>query len=238
MAIDPMTALALAQGGLGAIQKGMAAGERKRADSEFKRFEIPSSIKAMMGVMESLSTQTELPGSDILRSRQEATTAQGVETAQRTSESGGDALGLLSEMYGKQLDSAERMAVQGAEYYQTNRARYANALQTMGQYQQEQWKYNELYPYMQKMTAAGESDAAGGANVSGGMGSMIDIFGANKNMDFQERMFNEWQNNKFGQNLGEPYDRTRFEDSTLRNLKQPELGLKNPERTQLSPWIP
>ena len=88
------------------------------------------------------------------------------------------------------------------------------------------------------MTAAGESDAAGGANISGGMGSMIDIFGANKNMDFQERMFNEWQNNKFGQNLGEPYDRTRFEDSTLRNLKQPELGLKNPERTQLSPWIP
>jgi hypothetical protein len=193
--------IAAGQVGLGLIQQGIGAIQRRKAEKNFDKYQIPSGVNAMMDVMKSLSTQTELPGSDILRSRQAATTAQGVETAQRTSESGGDVLGLLSEMYGKQLDSAEKMAIQGAEYYAQNRARYANALNTLGGYQTQKWQYNELYPYMQKMTGAGQTAAAGSANISGGIGSAIDIYGGQENMKQQASQFDKWlevQKGKYG----------------------------------------
>jgi phosphate/sulfate permease len=193
----------LASAALSAYQIYKSESDSKKAEKNFDKYEIPSGVNAMLDVMKSLSTQTELPGSDLLRSRQMATTAQGVETAQRMSESDGDVLGLLSEMYGKQLDSAEKMAIQGAEYYAQNRARYANALNTLGQYQTEKWKYNELYPYMQKMTGAGQTAAAGSANISGGIGSAIDIYGGQENMKFQDKMMGEfWKNKSAG--YGEP----------------------------------
>jgi phosphate/sulfate permease len=193
----------LASAALSAYQIYKSDSDSKKAEKNFDKYEIPSGVNAMLDVMKSLSTQTELPGSDLLRSRQMATTAQGVETAQRMSESDGDVLGLLSEMYGKQLDSAEKMAIQGAEYYAQNRARYANALNTLGQYQTEKWKYNELYPYMQKMTGAGQTAAAGSANISGGIGSAIDIYGGQENMKFQDKMMGEfWKNKSAG--YGEP----------------------------------
>jgi hypothetical protein len=194
----PVIAAALISAAVGAAQMAKSESDRKKAEKNFDKYEIPSGVNAMMDVMKSLSTQTELPGSDILRSRQAATTAQGVETAQRTSESGGDVLGLLSEMYGKQLDSAEKMAIQGAEYYAQNRARYANALNTLGGYQTQKWQYNELYPYMQNMTGAGQTAGAGSANISSGIGSAIDIYGGQQNMKTQDESFNNWLKNKMG----------------------------------------
>lgn len=199
--MDPMTIMALlsaGQGILGAGQKIGAKMQRGNAERNFQRMEIPSGVNAMMDVMKSLSTQTEVPGADLLRSRQDKTTAQGVETAQRTSESGGDVLGMLSSVYSRQLDSAQNQAIQNAQFYQQNRLRLGNALETLGGYQTEKWKYNELYPYIQKMTAAGQTDAAGSANISGGIGGMINTFGAKANMDWMDENQQNWLDTKMG----------------------------------------
>lgn len=228
--------IAAAQLGYGMYQDYKSGKEKDAAESKFNNFEIPQGINAMMDVMRTISTQTEMPGSDILRARQASSTAQGVETAGRTQESSGDVLGLLGSVYSKQLDSAEKMAIANAQNYQQNRMRYANALQTLGGYQTEKWKYNELYPYIQGMTQAGQTNAAGNANISSGIGSMIDIYGAKENMDWMDNNQKTWEDNMFGANKGEPFGRTSIEDNTLRYLQQPEIGGFNyNDRTQLLP---
>lgn len=199
--MEPMTLMALmsaGQGLLGAGQKIGSAIERRNAEKNFQNYEIPSGVNAMMDVMKSLSTQTEMPGSDLLRSRMDKTTAQGVETAQRTSESSGDVLGLLGSVYSNQLSNAQNKSIQDAQFYQQNRLRFADALEKFGGYQTEKWKYNELYPYMQKMTAAGQTDAAGSQNISSGIGSMINVAGGKSNMDWMDINQTEWMNNMLG----------------------------------------
>lgn len=190
--------VAAGQAGLGLLQQGYSFLQRRKAEKDFQRYEIPSGVNAMMDVMKTLSSQTEMPGSDLLRSKQDKTTAQAVETSQRTSESGSDVLGMLSSVYAKQLDDAQNMAIKNAQFYEQNRLRLANALETFGGYQNEKWKYNELYPYIQKMTAAGQTSAAGSANISGGAGSFIDVMGANENMDWMDKNYKNWLDSKMG----------------------------------------
>lgn len=183
---------------MGEVQQGIGALERWKAEKDFQRYEIPSGVNAMMDVMKTLSSQTEMPGSDLLRSKQDKTTAQAVETSQRTSESGSDVLGMLSSVYSKRLDDAQNMAIKNAQFYEQNKLRLANALETFGGYQTEKWKYNELYPYIQAMTAAGQTAAAGSANISSGVGSFINTQGAQANMDWMDKNYGDWMNSKMG----------------------------------------
>ena len=232
----PLLAIGAAQAGVGAVQKVGAGIQRRNAEKNFQNYDIPSGVDAMMEVMKSLSTQTEMPGSDLLRSRMDKTTAQGVETAQRTSESGGDVLGLLSQVYSNQLSNAQNKSIQDAQFYQQNRLRYANALETLGGYQTEKWKYKELYPYLQEMTAAGQLDAAGGANISGGIGNMIDVQAGKANMKWLDENQESWMNNKYP-NPGAPFGRTRLQEYQLRNLKQPNPSEINTESLR-TPFLP
>lgn len=183
--MDPVTIMAIlgaVQAGTGIVQKIGAGAQRRKAEKEFDKYEVPSGIENMLDVMQGLASQTEVPGADILRSRQRATTAEGVEVASRTSESSGDVLGALHQLYGRQMESEERLALAGAQQYQMNQMRYANALQTLGQYQTQKWQYNELYPYMQKMTYAGQLAGAGGENIRQGIGTGLNAFMMNENM--------------------------------------------------------
>ena len=194
----PLLAIAAAQAALGAGQQISGAIQRRKAEKEFQKYEIPSGVNAMMDVMKTLSSQTEMPGSDLLRSKQDKTTAQAVETSQRTSESGSDVLGMLSSVYAKQLDDAQNMAIKNAQFYEQNKLRLANALETFGGYQTEKWKYNELYPYIQAMTAAGQTSAAGSANISGGIGNLVNVLGSNENMDWMDKNYKNWLDSKMG----------------------------------------
>jgi len=177
-----MAILGGVQAATGIGQKIGAGIQRRKAEKEFDKYEIPSGIESMIDVMQGLASQTEVPGADILRSRQRATTAEGVEVASRTSESSGDVLGALHQLYGRQMESEERLALAGAQQYQMNQMRYANALQTLGQYQTQKWQYNELYPYMQRMTYAGQLAGAGSENISQGIGTGLNAFMMNENM--------------------------------------------------------
>jgi hypothetical protein len=225
-----MAILGGVQAATGIGQKIGAGIQRRKAEKEFDKYEVPSGIESMIDVMQGLASQTEVPGADILRSRQRATTAEGVEAASRTSESSGDVLGSLHQLYGKQMESEERLALAGAQQYQMNQMRYANALQTLGQYQTQKWQYNELYPYMQRMTYAGQLSGAGSENIRQGIGTGLNAFMLNNDM------FN-------GQQPASPmstsptFGRTPEQESALRNLPTPSTGL-NIDRTPPRQWVP
>ena len=196
MALPVMAIMAAAQGAMGIGQKISAGAQRRQAEREFDDYEIPSGINRMLELLHGSASQTELPGSDIMRSRLASSTAEGVSVSQRTAKSSSDVLGALMGLYGKQMDVQQDMAVAGAQNYQRNQMQLAQGLQTLGNYQTQKWQYNELYPYMQKMTAAGEMDYAGGQNIGGAISSGINIFGSDMQMKHDMDMFGKYKEMK------------------------------------------
>lgn len=201
-ALALMALLSAGQGLLGVGQKVSAEVQRRKAEREFQGYEIPSGVKSMMGLLQSAASQRELPGADITRQRMGATTAQGVEAAQRTARSPSDVLAALQGIYGKQMESEQNLSVAGAQQYYQNQMQLAQGLQTLGSYQTQKWQFNELYPYIQRMSAAGQSDAAGGANISGALNTGINLMGTQATLQHQERMFEDWKNSTLGGSAG------------------------------------
>lgn len=193
--------IAGAQGLFGIGQQIFAGSKRRKAQREFdkNKYEIPSGVKSMLDVIRNMATQTKIPGYEQYLQQIQGATSQGVETAQRAGQSSSDVLGALQKLYGKQMDMQTDLAVANAQNYQRNQMQYANALNTMGQYETQKWQYNSLYPYMQQMTAAGQTAQAGNQNIGSALGSGLSLWAANAQMNQTENQFNQWLNQK---NLG------------------------------------
>lgn len=196
--MDPITMAAImaaVQGGLGLVQQGNAAIKRRQAQREFdqNKYQVPAGVKAMLSTIQNVASQTQLPGADIARQRLASSTAQGVETAQRTAQSSSDVLGALHNLYRKQMDSQQDLAIAGAQNYQRNQLQYAQALGTLGQYQSQKWMYNTMYPYMQRMTEAGQIAQAGSANLGSAIQSGMNIAMADYQLDQMNKQFENWK---------------------------------------------
>ena len=192
-----MAGLSLAQGLYGAGQKISAGVKRRKAESEFEEYKVPPAVNTMLDVAHGLSSQTEIPGADIARSRVKGQMSQGLINAERSAESGTDALGAIRDMFGSYAGFEENMAIKGEEFQRQAKQNEMNVLGKIGEYQSQAWMYNELYPYMQSMNAAGQMDAAGGANLQSGISSGMNLGTAKWDMDEQQRQFDEWLERKY-----------------------------------------
>lgn len=170
-----MAIAAAAQGVVGLGQTALSAFQRRSAEKNFDKFQVPQGINSMMDLLQGMASQNEIPGADMARQRIAAGTARGVEAASRMSASTSDVLGSLHRMYSNQMDQEINLAMAGAQQKQQNQMRLAQGMQTLGAYQTQKWQYNELYPYMQKMTAAGQTAAAGAQNIAGALQSGLNL---------------------------------------------------------------
>ena len=207
--MDPMTIMAILSGlqTAGGVAQQIAAGAKRRKAQAFfdqNKFEIPAGVKAMLSTVQGMASQRGLPGEDIYRQQLASTTAQGVESAERSAKSPSDVLGVLAKLYGKQMDSQNQLAIAGANQYQQNQQRLAQAFGTLGGYETQKWNYNVLYPYMQRMQAAGQLAGAGTANIASGVNSGMNLAYANWQMQQDQKNMNSYINNKFGNNYLTP----------------------------------
>lgn len=178
-----MAIMAAGQAAMGGVQSLQADIARRKAERDFQKYKVPGGVQSMLNVLHGMASQTEVPGADLVKQKLASATARGVETSQRTARSSTDVLGALHRLYSSQMDRELDLAIAGANNYQANRARLAQGLQTLGQYQAQKWQYNELYPYMQKMTEAGQLSAAGGANIAGALKSGVSLAAYGAQMD-------------------------------------------------------
>jgi hypothetical protein len=243
--MEPMTMMALmagAQAAGGMVQKISSAIKRRKAKREFQPYSIPSSAKAMLDKATSLSTLRGVPGEDIYRSQAQASVARGTEAAERTAESSGDVLSVLSKLHGRDyMDYERNLAAQGEQSYERRQSNLMNSLMQFSQLETQRWQYNELYPYMQAMGEAGQIDEAANVNLQSAIGAGMNIYGAKADMDFQQKMQDQWINWKLGDNTGEPFGRTRGQEAGVRNLAQPQVSgwegtLNQDYRTPLYPF--
>jgi len=209
--MEPVTmALLGAQGLLGIGEKIVGGIQRNKAQKEFEKnkYQIPSSVNAMLDTVRGVASQRKLPGQEFMEQQVGATTAQGVEAATRVGRSASDALGALEGLYGRQMQSQQNLALAGAQNWQQNQFKYANALERMGSYQDQKWQYNTLYPYMQKMTGAGQMQEAGNQNIGSAMSGMVSMNYGNQEM----------------RRLGQPYQGFKAPSNPYSNYNSPSYG--------------
>lgn len=209
---------------LGGIGQQISAGsQRRKAQREFEKnkYEIPSGVKSMLDVIRNMATQTKMPGYEQYLQQIQGATSQGVETAQRAGQSSSDVLGALQKLYGKQMDMQTDLAVANAQNYQRNQMQYANALNTMGQYETQKWQYNSLYPYMQQMTGAGQMAQAGNQNIGSALSSGLSLWAANAQMEQTQKNFDLWLN---GKGLGNPSGSAQMPSNALPFPSSPAFG--------------
>lgn len=198
MPIPAIMAMAIAQGMMGAGQKIGAANKRSRAERNFDEFEVPQGVMSMLDVAHGMSSQRELPGSGMFRERAMGGLSSGVEEVTRSSESGADVLGSLQDMFGSYMGFEKDLLVKGLEQQREAKINEMGVLGKIGEYQSEQWKYNELYPYMQRMTAAGEQDLAGNQSFQSALSTGINAYQTEWSMGEMDRMLEEYGKNKSG----------------------------------------
>lgn len=188
-----------AQAVVGAGQLISAGIKRRRAKKNFQEFEIPGSAKAYLDKATSIASQRGIPGEDLYRNGALGSASRAIETAGRAAGSSADVLGVLSKVYGQNyMDFEKNIAVSGEQAYQRNQGMLTSAMQYMAGLEQQRWQYNELYPYMQEMGAAGQMDAAGWGNINNAGNMALNISGQQKQIASQESMFDEYKKWKLG----------------------------------------
>jgi hypothetical protein len=182
------------------IGQNIASGIRRRkAKKNFQEFQIPGSAKAYLDKATSIASQRGVPGEDIYRNNALGSASRAVETAGRAAGSSSDVLNVLSKVYGQNyMDFEKNMAVSGEQAYQRNQGILTNAMKYMAGLEQQRWQYNELYPYMQEMGAAGQVDAAGWGNVNNAVNMGITQYGQQQQIKSQESMFDKYLEAKLG----------------------------------------
>ena len=164
----------LAQVGMGIADKIKAAKKQKEAQSfwEKNKYQIPESAKSQLALAERSAAGLRLPGQDIMEENIRTSTAQGVQDAKEAAMSGGDVLGMLSQVYSGQQNQFKQLGLEAAQNYQQRQQYLGSVLGQMAGYEQQKWKYNSLYPYQQMLGQAQDYGNMGAQQITSGIGTL------------------------------------------------------------------
>jgi hypothetical protein len=149
---------------------------------KYPKMSIPEAITQATELYRQESQRTRLPGQDLYEQQIGASTAQGISQAREAATSAADLLGATTSLYGQQSQALTQLEIEGARQQAQNRQLYGQQLNTLGQWQQQQYITNELIPWQTRMnelqgisqgfydmlTGGINTLAASGANMSGG----------------------------------------------------------------------
>lgn len=172
---------AATQATTGVIQTGIGIADRikgakmlKKAQSFYdeNKYDIPEAAKSALGVAERQAQGFRMPGEDIRRAQISEATATGLGATQQAATSASDVLGVLSGLYGQQMQAEQNLALSGAERFDRNQAALQQELGRMADLEREKWQYNVLYPYQQMLGQAEALQSRGTAEISGGLNAI------------------------------------------------------------------
>jgi len=147
----------------------MGEGDRMLAEAKalqegYKRPEMmtPQAIQAMVKMAQGQMYQ-KMPGATQFENQIQGATAQGMSAIGEMG-AGAESIGALAGLYGNQMNQMQNLAAQNASYQAQGQQSYMNALQGLGDWQQQQWQWNEADPYLQAMTKAAQLEQVGYLN--------------------------------------------------------------------------
>jgi len=110
-------------------------------------YEIPEEIRAMVDMYKRGAESTRLPGQDIYEEQIYGSTAQGISASREAATSASDVLGATTSLYGQQTGALSELQIAAAKKQQEQEQKYAQSLETLGQYQDKAWNWNVATPY-------------------------------------------------------------------------------------------
>jgi hypothetical protein len=147
----------------------MGEGDRMLAEAKalqegYKRPEMmtPQAIQAMVKMAQGQMYQ-KMPGATQFENQIQGATAQGMSAIGEMG-AGAESIGAMAGLYGNQMNQMQNLAAQNASYQARGQQSYMNALQGLGDWQQQQWQWNEADPYLQAMTKAAQLEQVGYLN--------------------------------------------------------------------------
>ena len=179
---------AIIQGGVGVgeIVAGMLIQDEtqdkiKDWKKKYPEMEIPEAIVQSTDLYRQASQQN-MPGYELYQQQLQQSTAQGVSASREAATSAADLLGATTSLYGQQSRAMTNLEIENARQRAQNKQLYAQSLQNLGSWQQQQYLMNEYYPWVSHlnelqgiqqsaydMLVGGINTlAASGANMSGG----------------------------------------------------------------------
>ena len=165
----------LAQLGMGISDKIKAAKKQKEAQSfwEKNKYQIPESAKAQLQLAERSAAGLRLPGQDIMEENIRTSTAQGVQDAKDAAMSGGDVLGMLSQVYGGQQNQFKQLGLAASQDYQQRQQFLSGILGNMAQLEDRKWEENSKNQYLLKLGQAQDYGNRGSSQINAGVGTLF-----------------------------------------------------------------
>lgn len=135
--------------------------EGKALSEQYQRPELqtPEAIKLQMEMSQGRQFQN-LPGMEVMQNQINQATAGGV-TAMEKMGTGAESFGGVANLYKNQMQGQQNLGVQNAQFQDQGQQSYMKDLQGLGDYQQQQWEWNQADPYLQAQEKAAYLEQAG-----------------------------------------------------------------------------
>lgn len=166
-------------------------------------YNIPGAVDEYSKYVSNLSREG-LTGENVIRDQMGAAYAGAQSGVNRAADSSAGALGAMSGLYGKYVNSVRDLGVQSAQMKAQNEQNYnmqnANAALTRADYADKAWEYNVNMPYQRGMNAYESAQNAAMQNLFNGMDSNI-----SRQIDYsnyQQSQANNWMNQMPYMNFG------------------------------------
>jgi len=181
-----------------AINLAQAISQKKKA-SDFSKtqrpqYEIPQGVLDAVNQSKYLASMRELPGQNLMEGRLGQNTAKGIAEMKNVAANPADLASNVARMYGAQNDAINNIGVQAGQNWLGQQGQLNQALNRLGQYQQQQWDYNKNQPYQNAMAAASalregafRNTMAAGTNIASGISGGL-------NMQNQQNMMDAYLN--------------------------------------------
>lgn len=172
-----------------------AKDEIKKLRKAYPEMSIPEAIVQATDLYRQEAQRTQLPGYDLYRQQLEQGTAQGIAQSREAATSAADLLGATSSLYGQQSQALTQLEIEGARRQAQMQQLYGNQLNTLGQWQQQQYYMNEYYPWVERMNQAQGNLQSSYDMLTGGVttlagsgyGMTADISGSGMNVNTQQQ---------------------------------------------------
>lgn len=182
---EGFTGIGMAWGGAEMTEK--AQKEINKQWDLYPTYEIPTSIVTATDLMRQRAQQG-LPGEELIAANLQAQTAQGVSASREAATSAADLLGATTNLYGTQTQAMRDLQIASARQKSLNQQQYAQALNTMAQYEEQAFKYNEYIPWGIRMNELQANKQAGMDLVTEGWGTQTASYetfaGSSQGMNF------------------------------------------------------
>jgi len=163
--------------GVGLRDLKRAKKEREKAADfwEQNKYEVPEAAQASLGIGERQAGSYRLPAEDLQRARLAETTSAGVGQARTAAQSSGDVMSFLGDIYGQQQRGEQNIAMSGAERYDRQQSALQQELGRYAGYQEEEFRFNKLLPYMQMLDRAEALGTRGAKYIGQGVSTMSGV---------------------------------------------------------------